>query len=232
MTRCLLALMLGSCLWLLGGCASIPDKDGGHVQSFELKSLAKSDIDMVADQHAAATFKQLRKLADKLYRRNPREWKKTGLPTRQAAVDRIFLPEIPTVNGARSTEAIRLTFDDDYTGDRVLSFTAGLASMMLDAYNGKRDFYILDSLDGQKLYNSARNVEVAAWLLRSRKQADGRPYLLSHDLENGVPNLSFERLFGKLIGQQDTIALIVATRNNRTIKNAIQSAASAVFLPI
>lgn len=232
MTR-LFRAAIGLCLLLgLNACSTIPDQNGGHTRSFNLKSVAKSDIDMVADTHAAETFKQLSLLADKLYRRNPREWKHAGLPSREAAVQRIFYPTIPEVQNARSTEAIRLAFEPHYNGDRVLAFVAGLASMMLDAYNGKQDFYLLDSLDAQKLYNSARNMEVAAWLLRSRLRDDGQPFLLSHGKSGEPRNLSFERLFGKIIAQQDTLALVVATRNNRTIKNAIQSAASMVFLPI
>lgn len=44
--------------------------------------------------------------------------------------------------------------------------------------------------------------------------------------------MSFEREFGKLIAQQDTLARIIAEKTNCTIVRAIQSVASAVFLPI
>jgi hypothetical protein len=44
--------------------------------------------------------------------------------------------------------------------------------------------------------------------------------------------LSFEREFGKLIAQQDTLARIIAEKSNRTIVRAVQSVASVVFLPI
>ena len=37
--------------------------------------------------------------------------------------------------------------------------------MIFLACGGKTEFYITDSLDAQKLYNSARNVEIAAWKL-------------------------------------------------------------------
>jgi len=39
-------------------------------------------------------------------------------------------------------------------------------------------------------------------------------------------------LFGKLVAIQDTIAIIIAGKTNRTIKTVIQSMATAVFLPI
>ena len=45
-------------------------------------------------------------------------------------------------------------------------------------------------------------------------------------------NLSFEREFGKMIAYQDAMARIAAQRTNRTIRRAVQTLATAVFLPI
>lgn len=210
----------------------MPGKQGQHYEYFNVNTLAKTDIDMVIDAHVEQTFKQLKILANKLYKRNPREWKKAGLPSRQAAIDRIFQQPFPTVNSTTSTQSIRLAFDQDYQGDRVLALVAGMGAMLSKAYNNKQDFYLLDNLDPQKLYNSARNIEIAAWLLRSQKQADGSLYLLSYGTSKGIVNQSFERLIGKIVGQQDTIAFIIARKNHRVIKNTVQSVAQLVFLPV
>jgi hypothetical protein len=48
----------------------------------------------------------------------------------------------------------------------------------------------------------------------------------------GAPNLSFEREIGKLVAYQDTLALVMAQRTNRTIRRFSQSLATAVFLPL
>jgi hypothetical protein len=48
----------------------------------------------------------------------------------------------------------------------------------------------------------------------------------------GAANLSFEREFGKLIAYQDTLALVMAQRTNRTIRRISQTLATAVFLPL
>jgi len=48
----------------------------------------------------------------------------------------------------------------------------------------------------------------------------------------GVPNLSFERAFGKLIGLQDTLAKIIEDKSNRAICFGVVNVASMVFLPI
>jgi len=151
-------------------------------------------------------------------------------------VQRVFrgprVPDFVALKGKRSVDAIRTAFDDAYPGDRVLALIAGLAAMVDRSYGDKREFFLLDSLDPQKLYNSARNIELAAWLLRTRTGPTGELLLLSHSLEGEAVNLSFERLFGKLISLQDTLAKVVAERSNRTIRTVVQRMMGAVFLPI
>ncbi|ORU93704.1 MAG: hypothetical protein A6F72_07430 [Cycloclasticus sp. symbiont of Poecilosclerida sp. N] len=226
-----LFLLLFSAL-LLPACAQMPDKKGGHYEFFNFGSVAKTDIDMVADTHVKQTLAQLKLLTIKLYKRNPKEWKKTKLRSREAAVSRIFKQPFPSVNGKHSVASIRLAFDEHYKGDRVFAYIAGLASMLAISYNGKNNFYVFDRLDAQKIYNAARNIEVAAWLLQTRKNKQDRYFLLSSGKNRPYINRSYDRLFGKMIGQQDTLAKIIATTNHRVIKNVIQSAAQLVFLPV
>lgn len=216
----------------LTACAQIPDSKGGHYEYFNVDSIVKTDIDMVADIHVKQTLQQLKLLTIKLYKRNPREWQKEGLTSRQAAIKRIFQRPIPSVSGKRSVASIHLAFNPNYKGDRVFAYIAGLASMLTISYNDKEDFYLFDSLDAQKIYHAARNIEVASWLLRSKKNAHGQLYLLSSGEGNRLSNRSYDRVFGKMIGQLDTLANIVASKNHRVIKNVIQSAAQLVFLPV
>jgi hypothetical protein len=117
-------------------------------------------------------------------------------------------------------------------GDRVFAFGIGLASMVFLSYNGKTEFYLTDALDAQKLYNSARNIEIAAWKLADARDARGKPLLLSNEVSGDVVNLSFEREFGKMIAYQDVMAEIASQRTNRMIRRAVQTVATAVFLPI
>jgi adenosyl cobinamide kinase/adenosyl cobinamide phosphate guanylyltransferase len=105
--------------------------------------------------------------------------------------------------------------------------------MIMQAYGNRTEFLLLDRVDPQKLYNAARNIEVAAWKLSISRDADGRPMLLSNEIgADGVQNLSFEREIGKLIAYQDTIARVVAERTNRTIRFVVQGVALKAFLPI
>jgi len=202
--------------------------------TFGPEQLFKSDVDRVADIHRREAFAGLRLLAEKLYRRNPREWRKGGQASMDAALARLFDPatawRLPEPGG-RGGEAILLALREDWAGDRVAAFVVGLGGMMHGAFNGKTEFFLLDELDPQSLYNSARNVEIAAWKLTHARSADGTPLLLSNEM-TPVQNLSFEREFGKLVGNLDLLSVIVAERTNRTIAKAIQSVATAVFLPI
>ena len=91
---------------------------------------------------------------------------------------------------------------------------------------------MVNDAEPQKLHDSARNIEIAAWKIRRDRDPAGQLFLLSNSQPGEPQNYSFERLFGKLIAQQDTIAIITANRTNHNIKNLVQALASVVFIPI
>ncbi|HVN35216.1 MAG TPA: hypothetical protein VMU96_08175 [Casimicrobiaceae bacterium] len=205
-------------------------------RDFRAADLAKSDVDLVAEVNAHESLASARLLMEKLYRRNPRELRKGSWGTMDAALARAFDPRasfrFAELDNVRGSDAIVLALKPDYAGDRVFAFGVGLASMVLLSYNGKTEFYLTDALDAQKLYNCARNIEIAAWKLANARDANGEPLILSNEIAGDVRNLSFEREFGKMIGYQDVMAQIAAQRTNRTIRRVVQSLATAVFLPI
>jgi len=211
---------------------------GESVSSFDPKQIGKSDVDRVADRHRREVFASVRLLAEKLYRRNPREWKKGGHASVERALDRLLDPRtgwrLPEAAGRSGTDAILLALRSDFEGDRVAVYIAGMGGMLNAAFDEKTEFYMLDELDPQKLYNSARNLEIAAWKLANARDAAGQPLLLSNEMaQAGQPaNLSFEREFGKMIGNLDLLAGLVADKGQRTIARVVQSIATAVFLPV
>lgn len=225
----LLVLLLTAC----AGQGTVPAK---QVNGFEPSQLAKTDVDRVAETHQREIFHDLRLLTEKLYRRNPRELKKSGQATVSAGVARIFLNRrawrFRELGNAQGAQAIHLAFQEDYQGDRVLAFIAGLGGMIQSAFNDKTEFFILDDLDPQNLYNAARNVEIAVWKLSNDRNAQGELFLLSNEAAGPVQNLSFEREFGKLINSLDVLSKIAAGKNDRTVTKIVQSLATAVFLPI
>ncbi len=208
-------------------CSSSRDVKG---RNFELTSVVKNDIDLVSETHQNVVFNALKELAVKLYKRNPAEWKKEGHESLEAAVAAITGDPFPEVEGKSSIDCIRLAFDEDFKGDRVKAYVAGLETMILASYDDHRAFYLHNMLEAQKLYDSARNLELASWLVRTKYNSKGELYLLSSNGTEEV-NLSFERLFGKMINAQDMLAQIMADRNHRQIKYIIQTLATA-FIPI
>lgn len=222
----------------LAACTTPQGPGKGPTPPAELRgaSFFKSEADQVADLHVEESMAHLRTLMEKLYRRNPREWKKVGQPSLEAAIARAFAGPaqevFPELEGKRGIDSIYLAFRDDYSGDRVLAFIWGLKTMTLQAYNDKIDFYLWDELDPQKLYLAARNYEIAAWMLATKRDAGGQVFLLSNEISDQGRNLSFEREFGKLIAEHDLMARIVSGKTHRTIVRVVQALATALFYPL
>lgn len=223
----------------LTGCSSqeIQRKDGASsARAFKAANLAKSEVDMLAEINQREVLKSVRLIGEKLYRRNPQEFRKSGHASATAACDHIFGLIPHWVDKSQPfpdwEENFKLTFVEDYSGDRVQPFMTALVSMLMASYDHKTDFYLTDNLSAQKLYNSARNLEVAVWKLSNAKRPSGVALLISNSMDGEVANLSFEREFGKLIAQQDLLALIVEDRSNRSISRVFQNAAAFAFLPL
>lgn len=69
-----------------------------------------------------------------------------------------------------------------------------------------------------------------AWILAENHDIKG-DLLLSDNLADGERNLSYQRLFGKMIATQDNLAEIIAHKKGRLIKTVVVKAASLMFLP-
>jgi hypothetical protein len=176
-------------------------------------------------------------LMEKLYRRNPSQWRKTGAPDIDTAIAQgrtaIYEGRIPAELGQlRDTAILAVAVDPLYAGDRVAALIIGLADTILRAHDGKTRFYATDLLDAQHVYNAARNVEIAAWLLNTRHDAQGMPLLLANEFNETADNLSFEREFGKIIGRLDLIANLLDENLRRVGINYVQGLLFFRFLPV
>ncbi len=203
--------------------------------SFRPQNLVKSDIDLVADLHYRQTQSLMRELTVKLYKRNPEQLRREPGYSVKQRIDQLFSQAgyVPykELSFARGTDALELALSSDYKGDRVMAMMTGLNGMIRHAYGYKDEFFMFDQLDQQKLYESARNVEILVWRLAHSGSA-GRPLLLTNSVSGEPANLSFERLFGKLISSQDMMASVVALENERLINRTAQNVAALVFFPL
>ena len=222
---------------LLTGCASDAPTSRGEVkgQDFSANELLQSEGNRTAKNAMLANQRSLLLLADKLYRRNPAEWRKSAA-TRETALAQLELallsaqPWAPLA-GQRDVAAL----SPDFAGDRVAAFIVACADTIVTAHGGKREFYYLDGVDPQHLYNAARNMEIALWVLNTRKNAQGQPLLLANEIGPDARNLSFEREFGKIIGRLDLLATYTTERYRRAVIGYVQGLVAApllAFLPV
>lgn len=198
------------------------------------KEMVQSDTNRVATLGMQANLDSLYRLMDKLYRRNPAECKKTGADrddcmkkVKEAIAGR---KDWPGLQGQRDIKALSLALKPEFDGDRVAAFIYGAADMIITAHGGKTEFFLVDSLDAQFVFNAARNIEIASWLLASRHNVAGRSLLLSDEIGDTARNLSFEREFGKIVGRLDLLASFVTEKYRRAGIGYVQNLFGGTFL--
>ena len=217
-------IFIGFLLFLLIGCSQNP-----------LKGFGQSDIDIITEIHAKNALEILETLTVKLYKLNPNELNKNKKYNSYGEVilDIFTNPVEIDTTGKKNINMILKSFDVAYKDDRVYILMKGLHGMIKASYNYKESFYITDKkLNPQKLYNSARNIEVLIWRLSNTYNSNGKILLITNTFNNDKKNLSFERLFGKLIANQDILSKSIASQEGRTIQKFAKRIASAIFLPI
>ena len=134
--------------FLLSGC-------GGY----EIKNLAKSDVDLVADEFIDESRRLVRELTVKLYKRNPQELRKTPGMTIEGRLQQLRSTReelrFEELSYRQEVDALELVFNPHFSGDRVFALVVGLGGMLRNAYGYNPEFFIFDSLDGDKLLASA-----------------------------------------------------------------------------
>ena len=229
------------CVLFLFGCAATPAPKGVvPAAPATAAEMGQSDVNRMATLGMRANLDSLLSLADKLYRRNPREWRKGGAASRDEALERLRVvveqrQPWPALQGRRDVAAMALALSPEFTGDRVSALVAATADMLIVAHGGKTEFYLIDGLDAQSLYNAARNVEIAVWMLAQRRDVSGVPLLLADEIGPQARNLSFEREFGKIVARLDLLAAVSAEKYRRAIVSYVQNLLGGTllqFLPV
>ena len=223
-------------LLLAAGCADTPAPRGKvEGASFGPGEIVQSDSNRMATLAMQENLEGLLRLADKLYRRNPAEWRKGAATGREQALEQLrtaVLQRQPwaPLQGRRDIAAMALALAPEFAGDRVAAFIYATADMIITAHGGKTEFFLLDGMDAQHLYNAARNVETAGWLLAQRRNAQGQPLLLADEIGAQGRNLSFEREFGKIIARLDLLAAFTTEKYRRAAISYVQGIVGGTFL--
>lgn len=226
-----LALLCGG----LTACSSAPTNHGKvQGESFHSRELVQSDSNRMATLAMKENLESLFVIMDKLYRRNPAEWKKTA-DSREAAIAyvRIAIMERQPwheLQDKRDVAALSLALQPEFQGDRVAAFVYAAADMLITSHGGRTQFTLIDGLDPQHVFNAARNLEIANWILNSRKTLNGQPLLLSNQIGQEERNLSFEREMGKIIGRLDLVADYTTERYRRSVIGYAQGLFAGPFM--
>ena len=202
-----------------------------------LKNIAKTDIDIITEIHVVIAKSHIEDLIIKLYKLNPVYIKKNQNFNN---VSQVILDIFKEVNideidktGQENIDLILKGFDKNFTGDRIYYICKGLYGMINASYNYKNKFYLTDpKIDAQKIMNTAINIETLVWRLSNEKN-DGVLLSKTNNIEKNKINSSFERLFGKLINNQENMARIISSQQGRMVQKAAKGIVSKVlFLPI
>jgi len=202
-----------------------------------LTNIAKTDIDIVTEIHAKNAKEYIEELVIKLYKINPvyiqnnKEFNN---------VSEVIIDIFKDVNknkidktGKENIDFILKGFSDEFNGDRIYYIAKGLFGMINASYNYKKKFYITDkNLNSQKLMNTSINIETLVWRLSNTKGKNNVILIKTNNIANNNINLSFERLFGKLINNQENMAMIISSQEGRMIQKAATEIVSLIFLPI
>ena len=199
----------------------------------EVKDLVKSDTAFFVEAVRSELDQNLSHLLVKLYRRNPIQLPATL--SIEARIEQLRVPklDLKEFGGPKPDDLVRMAFHEDFTGDRAYAFVAGLQSMVNHAFDHRREYLLLDDLpSAQFVYNSARNIETAAYLLRTQRNSSKEPYLFADGFQGDVLNASYSQLMGEMIGLQDALSKALAKKDQRALNAVARGAASFVFLPV
>lgn len=201
-----------------------------------LTNIAKTDIDIITEIHVNNAKENIEDLIIKLYKLNPIYLRKNEKFNNVSEVIIDIFKDIDVKKidktGKNNINLILKGFNHDFNGDRIYYICKGLYGMINASYNYKNKFYLTDpKLDAQKLMNTAINIETLVWRLSNSKN-NGELLIKTNNINKNKINLSFERLFGKLINNQENMARIISSQQGRIIQKAAKGIVSSIFLPI
>lgn len=227
-------------VFLLGvcGCSQQQGRDiANQFSKGKPDEIFQTSVDRMATLGMHDNLQSLYLLMNKLYMRNPAQWRQSGYTDEVSAARAIRQAieqrqPLPALGERRDLAALSYSLSPEFRGDRVGAFIYAIGSMLITAHGGRTEFYVTDSINPQFVSNAARNIEKATWLLSQRQDANGVLLLFSNEISDQTSNLSFAVEFGKIVARLDLLAQILDERYRRIGLNYAQSLLLMNFLPV
>ncbi|MBK4989373.1 hypothetical protein IAE36_002252 [Pseudomonas sp. S36] len=231
-------LLLAGALTCLCACSHQQGRDiVNQFSDGKPSELFQTSVDRLATLAMRDNLQSLYLLMNKLYLRNPSQWKLSGYLDAATAERQIRIAieqrqPLPQLGNRRDLAALSYALSPEFRGDRVGAFIYAIGSMLITAHGGRTEFYITDTIDPLFVNNAARNIEKATWMLSQRQDANGVLLLFSNELSEEGRNLSFAVEFGKVVARLDLLAELLDERYRRIGLNYAQSLLLMNFLPV
>lgn len=220
----------------LAGCASVRSTE--RAEPYANQEWLQSGANRIANLSLRDNLQSIRRVQTTLYRRNPREWRKSAASIDEAtqrAWDAVLKgPDLPELRGATGIDAIRLAFETGpqaYQGDRVAALVVGWASMLKQANGGTWEQTMIDGVNAENSYRAARNFEISLWLISSKTGPDGQPLLLATEISERGRNLVADRELSKVVARLDLLAAQADEKYRRAALDFGQNWVMGVVMP-
>ncbi len=220
------------------GCSRQTGQDiATQIRNGKPDEFFQTSVDRMATLAMRDNLQSLYLLMNKLYLRNPAQWKRSGFVDAATAEHQVrqaieLQQPLPQLGGRKDLAALSYAMSPEFLGDRVGAFIYAIGSMLVTAHGNRLTFYMTDTLNPTFINNAARNIEKATWLLSQRQDAEGEPLLFSNAISEEGSNLSFATEFGKIVARLDLVTQMQDERYRRIGLNYAQSLLFLNFLPV
>ena len=220
----------------LAGCAATRSTE--RAEPYANQEWLQSGANRIANLSLRDNLQSVRRVQSTLYKRNPREWRKSAASMDEAtqrAWDAVLKgPPLPELKGASGIDAIRMAFDttpQGYQGDRVAALVYGWANMLKQANGDTWDQTMLDGVNAENSFRAARNFEISLWLISSKTGPDGQPLLLATEISERGRNLVADRELSKVVARLDLLAAQADEKYRRAALDFGQNWVMGVVMP-
>lgn len=221
----------------LTGCSSFRSTE--RAEPYGNQEWLQSGTNRIANLSLRDNLQSVRRVQTTLYRRNPREWRKSSASMEEATQrtwDAVMQgTPLPELRGATGIDAIRMAFEtgpQGYQGDRVAALVVGWAAMLKQANGNTWDQTMIDGVDAENSYRTARNFEISLWLISSKTSPDGQPLLLATEISERGRNLVADRELSKVVARLDLLAAQADEKYRRAALDFGQNWVMGVVMPL